>query len=61
MDNMVGDLIDERHVAAESPNDDPVHVGPVVGYQCAKCIEGRNRRVGVSECHPNDDARYGCG
>ena len=48
VDDVVGDLVDQRDVAAQAPHDHAVDVGPVVADERPQGIEGRHGRVRIS-------------
>ena len=50
-DDVVGDLVDERDVAAEATDDRAVHVGPILTDCGPQSVERRDWRQGVGEGH----------
>jgi hypothetical protein len=51
VDYVMGDLIDERDIAAETLKDHAVHAGPFVPDQGTQTVERRAGLIGLNEGH----------
>jgi hypothetical protein len=56
VNDVMGYLVDERNVAAESPKDDAVDTRPVVPDQGAQAVERRAGMARLDQRHENNDA-----